>query len=299
MEKKHWLKVTVKGDPLLADPLCDFAVGILGAGVETGAVDEPGYGIVNCYLEVDDISKKTVDGVIGTMVSHLEQLQEHFRLTGATVEWEILQEEDWGKNWKKHFTPFEIIPGFVIAPTWERYDRKPGELVVVMDPGMAFGTGHHATTTLSLGLIREVVAEGTGKKILDVGTGTGVLAMGALLFDQSATALALDNDPQAVDAARENASLNGLADRMEVSLAPVGDLDKSYDVVVANIVHDVLVDMADHLVGGVGPGGVLILSGILVGEQLANIVRVFTAKGLEKIKVAEKDEWAAVCFARA
>ncbi len=123
----------------------------------------------------------------------------------------MIDEEDWGKNWKDHFKPFTIVPGLVIAPTWEEYQPAAGEAVITMDPGMAFGTGHHATTSLSLELIRRTLVENGGQRLLDVGTGTGILGMAALLFGAK-DVLGLDNDPEAVSAAEENVRRNSLQD---------------------------------------------------------------------------------------
>ncbi len=295
MENNSWLKITVVANPVLADPLSDFIVGALEAGVEMGAIDEPGYGTVTCYIENPNPDPKEIEAILTQIQSHLTGLEDIFQVEKSSMSWEIIEDQDWGKNWKKHFKPFEIVPGLIIAPTWEEYLAVAGEAVITMDPGMAFGTGHHATTTLSLEFIRETLAGSSGKTILDVGTGTGILAMAGLLFE-GASALGIDNDPEAVSAAKDNVQQNELQERMEVSVASLSSLTTEYDLVVANIVHDVLVAMADELTRVVAKGGTLILSGILAGEQLANIKSDFTSKGLVAGGEKQRDEWVAIRF---
>jgi ribosomal protein L11 methyltransferase len=177
----------------------------------------------------------------------------------------------------------------VIAPSWEEYAAQSGEKVIVMDPGMAFGTGHHATTSMAAALVLETVAA----TVLDVGCGTGILAMTAALSG-AGRVLAIDNDPLAVTAARENVARNGLSDKIEVSGDAVSSVSGSFQVVIANIVHDTLVDLAFDLVRPTVLGGYLILSGILAGEQEESITRHFAALGCALNDQRRRDEWVAL-----
>ncbi len=292
-----WLKITIKTDPLLVEPISDFLIGVIEAGVETGARDELLYGTVNGYLQKANLSPVEVDTILRRVSTHLAELADIFSVSLPTLSSCMIDEEDWGKNWKEHFKPFTIVPGLVIAPTWDTYRPKAGEVVITMDPGMAFGTGHHATTSLSLEFIRETLAKKSGLTLLDVGTGTGILGMAAVLFGAGAV-LGIDNDPDAVSAADENVRRNALQESMQVSLAPLASLAEPYDIVVANIVHDVLIGMADDLIHMLADGGTLILSGILAGDQVANITTVFTAKGLQLSGQKTQEEWAALRFSK-
>ncbi len=299
-EKKidsKWLKITIQTDPLLVEPISDFLVGVIEAGVETGAPDESLYGTVNGYLQKANPDRQEIDDILGRVSTHLEDLAQIFNVATPTLSSTLIDEEDWGKNWKKHFKPFAIVPGLVIAPTWEQYLPAAGEAVITMDPGMAFGTGHHATTSLSLHFIAKTLAGTSGLRLLDVGTGTGILGMAALLFGAK-DVLGIDNDPEAVSAAEENVRRNSLQDRMKISLASLSSLAGPYDIVVANIVHDVLIGMADELAKVTAAGGTLILSGILAGEQVANIRAVFTAKEFQLSGQEIRQEWAALCFVK-
>jgi len=292
-----WLKITIKTDPLLVEPISDFLIGIIEAGVETGARDELLYGTVNGYLQKENLNPAEVDTILRRVSTHLAELADIFRVPMPTLSSSMIDEEDWGKNWKEHFKPFTIVPGLVIAPTWEEYQPNDGEVVITMDPGMAFGTGHHATTSLSLEFIRETLANKSGLTLLDVGTGTGILGMAAVLFGAGAV-LGIDNDPEAVSAAKENVRRNALQESMQVSLAPLASLTEPYGIVVANIVHDVLIGMADELAQLLAVDGTLILSGILAGEQVENIISVFTAKGLQLSEQKIREEWAALRFSK-
>ena len=296
MLRKRWLKITVKADPVLVEAISDFLIGIIGAGVETGAADEDSYGTINGYVDQADPNQAVIDSILEKVSDYLAELASLFNVIEPTLTSTIMEEEDWGKIWKEHFKPFAIVPGLVISPTWEEYRAEPGELLIEIDPGMAFGTGHHATTSLSLRCIKEVLeSSDADQRLLDVGTGTGILGIAAALFG-AVKVLGIDNDPDAVSAAKENVVRNCLQQSMQVGLTPLSSLDGSYDVVVANIIHDVLVEMSADLVRLTAAGGVLILSGILVGEQVESVVTLFTESGFSLEKEEASGEWAALMF---
>jgi len=298
MLKKKWLKITIKADPVLVEAISDFLMGIIGAGVETGAVDEDSYGTINGYVEQADPDQAVIDSILDKVSVYLGELAPLFNVTEPTLTSTIIAEEDWGKSWKEHFKPFAIVPGLIISPTWEEYRAEPGELLIEIDPGMAFGTGHHATTTLSLKCIKEVLeSSDTDQRLLDVGTGTGILGIAAALFG-AVEVLGIDNDPDAVSAAKENVARNRLQKSMQVSLAPLSTLEVSYDVVVANIIHDVLVELSADLIRLTTTGGVLILSGILIGEQVESVVSLFTEAGISLKKEEVSGEWVVLMFVK-
>lgn len=295
MSENRWLKLTIATDPALVEPIGDYLVGVIDAGVETGAPDEANYGIVTGYVQKANLSDEEIGSIVAQVTAYLAELAKVFTVPRPELTWTMIAEEDWGTSWKQYFKPFAIARGLVIAPTWEEYRSSAGEMVIVMDPGMAFGTGHHATTSLSLEFLQKSLAGRTGLRVLDVGTGTGILGMAAALFGAEKV-LGIDNDPEAVTAAAENVRRNGLQDRMEVSRAPLASVTGCYEIVVANIVHDVLIAMADDLVRLTAAGGTLILSGILAGEQVENIVRVFSGRGFTPVERAARREWAALKF---
>jgi ribosomal protein L11 methyltransferase len=297
MAANRWLKLTIATDPVLVEAIGDFLVGVIEAGVETGAPDEPHYGTVTGYVQKANPEPDEVAAIVARVSAYLAEMAKVFGVAVPTLSSSLIDEEDWSTSWKVHFKPFAIVPGLVIAPTWEEYRPSPGEAVITMDPGMAFGTGHHATTCLSLELLRRTLTAGTTGRVLDVGTGTGILGMAAVLFG-AAAALGIDNDPDAVAAAADNVRRNCLEDRMAVSHTPIGALPGPYEIVVANIVHDVLLEMAGDLTRLTGAGGILIMSGILTGNQAENIARVFAERGFTLLDRVERQEWAALRLRR-
>ena len=287
---KKWLKVTVSEASVLADALSDYLVGVLDAGVE---LDVEGTA-VTAFLECKEQSQEEI---LGKITAHIDELTSIFKVSSPKISAEILEDQDWGSNWKKHFVPFAIIPGLIIAPTWEQYQAAAGEKVIVMDPGMAFGTGHHATTRLCVSMIKESLGRKPSKRALDVGTGTGILAMSAVLFG-APDVVAIDNDDDAVTAAAENIALNRLADTVKVSATPLADLAGTFDLVIANIIHDVLISMADDFTRLVERGGNLLLSGLLAGAQVDSIVSRYSSCGFSVAEQFEDGEWAAVWLCR-
>lgn len=172
----------------------------------------------------------------------------------------------WRDAWKEHYKPYAIAEGIVVRPPWEPYDANPGEVVLELEPGRAFGTGLHETTRLVARALKSHAAEMAGQPILDVGCGSGILALIALVLGAS-RAVATDIDPEAIDVTRENAARNGLASRVEAITRELSEVDLVAPVVLANIEARVLVPMASELSRHVAPGGLLLLSGILVPQK--------------------------------
>lgn len=296
-QNRRWLKISITTNPVLVDAIEDFMVGISGAGVEL-SVDQPGEkALINCWFDKAQTEQAEIDLILTQLTGYLRELAEIFEVAVPAVETTFIEDEDWSATWKVHFKPFAIIPGLIIAPTWVPYQGRKGEQVIVMDPGMAFGTGHHATTSLSLQLLREALAGRPDSSVLDVGTGTGILAMAAALFG-AARVTAIDNDPEAVAAATENRDRNQLQQVMEVTDAPLASLTTPFSLVIANIVHDVLLELAPDLSRLTAAGGQLILSGILSGQQVTNIIACFGDLGFSLQRQEEKKEWTALLFAQ-
>ena len=293
MQQQIRLKISIRTNPVLVEPISDFLLGFIEAGIEIDVDEQDDRQSLHLYLAQADIDEQEREKIMNQIRSYLHELADIFQVETPTLSVSGYAEEDWGSNWKKHFTPFAIVPGLVIAPTWENYQSAAGERVIEMDPGMAFGTGHHATTSMSLSLLREVVEGGGGGRVLDVGTGTGILGMAAVLFG-AAKVLAIDNDPLAVEAAQENVERNGLADSMQVSGMALESVDGVFSLIVANIIHDTLLQLAGTLAQLLAEGGSLVLSGILQGEQTVNIVRCFEAIGCEVWREEHQAEWSAL-----
>ena len=205
--------------------------------------------------------------------------------------------EDWSSSWKVHFKPLRVGKHLLIVPTWEEAAELPGDLVMRIDPGMAFGTGGHETTRLCLELLESVMEGGpllTVPSLLDLGTGSGILAMAANLLG-AGRILALDIDPDAVDVARENLALNDMSDRVECGTVPLESLTERFDIILANILAEELVRLAPNLAERLNPGGSLILSGILAEKE--QLVRQgFASQPLKYIQTASAGEWVAMLY---
>lgn len=208
-----------------------------------------------------------------------------------TVETSIEDDSQWRDNWKEYFKPKKVGERIVVKPTWYDYDAKPGELIIELDPGMAFGTGTHETTSLCLRLMEKYMQP--KDKVLDVGCGSGILSIAGALLGASQV-LGVEIDPVAVDVARENISLNGAA---EVAKAQYGDLtegiDFKADVIVANLMADLVImlsaDVAKHLL----PGGRYISSGILI-EKRDQVAQAIKDSGFEIVEIKEDGMWCAI-----
>ena len=208
--------------------------------------------------------------------------------------------DDWRDEWKKHFEPFRLCGAIVIRPPWRPYEARAGERVIELEPGRAFGTGLHETTRLVAGILDEGVASVRGSRLLDVGCGSGVLALVALALGAESVR-AVDVDPDAVAVTRENAERNGLSTRIATDETPVGAVEGQFPIVVANIETRTLVELAPDLIARVAPGGRLVLSGIIAPEvapaQLEDVRRAFAALHVDDVR--RMGEWVAVTLSAA
>jgi ribosomal protein L11 methyltransferase len=169
----------------------------------------------------------------------------------------------WRDGWRAYWKPMRVGERLVVVPSWEKYEPEPRDIVLALDPGQAFGTGTHETTQLLLAELERRVQPGV--ELLDVGTGSGILSIAALKLG-AARATALDTDPLAVDAARENASRNGVATQLSAADTAVEMLTGRFPLVIANIEARVLVPLAAAIAARVAPGGLLLLSGLLATD---------------------------------
>jgi len=212
-----------------------------------------------------------------------------------------LAEEIWRDAWKKYFKVTRLTRQFVVVPSWERHVAHDSEVVIDLDPGMAFGTGTHASTRLVLEELQDLADRGvTPGRILDVGCGSGILSIAAVKRWPASTCIALDNDPLATDATMDNASINRVADRITAALTPVGELSEEFPLVLANIQAHVLRELKAALVARTAPGGTLILSGLLT-PQAQPIADEFVAAGLrlERVRPSTDDpQWSSVTLRR-
>ncbi len=220
-----------------------------------------------------------------------------------------LSETDWAEAWKAGYHTFHVGRCLVIKPSWEAYHPRPHERVIEMDPGMAFGSGLHATTRLCLALLEEHVHP--GDTVLDLGSGSGILAIAAARLG-AAHVLALDIDPEAVYVARENVQRNGLESTIIVrhgTLAQDGTLQleaptivpsshpsapERWHIILANLLAGTIIELAPALARNLFPDGVLLASGI-IAQQSKEVSKALSAQGLEIIAQRSEGEWVALC----
>ena len=207
-----------------------------------------------------------------------------------------LQDEDWENNWKQYYQPLPIGKKLLVVPQWLSPENEEGRLPVLLDPGMIFGTGAHASTQMCMMALEEAVHG--GERVVDLGSGSGILSITALLLGAQ-TAVGVDIDPKAEDIARDNAAINGLlSDRFTAVTGDViGDRQKmeelsagGYDIVLANIVADVIIPLSPVVPHFLKPGGVFICSGILQ-QRLEEVKAAITAAGLIIGSVRTMQDW--------
>lgn len=310
-----WIELTVHtttaGSDLVSEAL--IAQGATGTMVEDRA-DVPDPDKPNGYWEIIDphlIDTMPEDVVVHAwfepdasfpdkrraLAERLDALRANapFSLGTLRVGAENVHDEDWSEVWKRFYKPFRAGKKLVVKPTWEQYDPQPGDQVIEIDPGMAFGSGTHETTGMCLELLEDALRG--GERVIDVGTGSGILAIGAALLGAK-DVLAIDIDYTAVRVAKENIAHNHLENRVR---AVEGNLlektDAQCDLCVANIIADVICLFAEPLNSHIRPGGLFICSGI-IKERENDVRKALLAASYTLLEVRRKGEWVAMLARR-
>ncbi len=259
-----------------------------------------------CYGDLIDESILNADKTIASVSVYLPVeagtadtlsfMRERFSTLGIDAKTEIIgvNEEDWANSWKAYYKPIEIGEKIVIVPAWEKYEAPEGKLAVRMDPGMAFGTGSHETTRLVIGLLEKHIKG--GERVLDVGCGSGILAICAARLG-ARECKAYDIDAVAVKVARENIKDSGLTNvSCDTSDLLYGVEKGKYDVICANIVADIIIRMTPDVGEFMSAGSVILASGI-ISERADEVVGVFEQCGFRIIERAEENGWCALAVA--
>jgi len=275
MDQCEWLEVEVACGEEVAGR--DEAVELLISSGSGGVVDNKTS--ITAYLPAGD----GVEARCGLLTEKLRQLGFHSTLRP-------FKELDWTTEWKRFIRPTTVSSGLLIKPTWEKVEPRSGQVVIEIDPGMAFGTGDHPTTLMCLKALERIISEGQVEDILDVGTGAGVLAIAARRLGVERV-VGIDTDVTALKVARKNARLNGVS--ITISGKPLEKVGGQFAIVVANIIAEELVRISEELVKRMTPDGLLILSGI-VRERLAEVVERYKLLGLKRHRTLRQGEW--VCL---
>ncbi len=226
-----------------------------------------------------------------TLLKMLTQAIPDFDETRIVVETHDAQ--NWMENWKRNFKPFKVGKHLIVVPDWENVQPKTDEIVLKIAPKMAFGTGHHETTQLCLQLMEKYFSP--NMHFLDAGTGSGILSIFAAKLGGKHI-LGIDDDPQAIENAIENAQLNHVQNQVVFKVADVAALqNQTFDMIVANINRNVLLEAAKNLAERLEVGGWLVLSGILV-QDAEPIQKAYEIQGLTLIEQEKKGEWLGLVF---
>lgn len=238
---------------------------------------------VSVFVSEDKNIAETLDFIRDRLYSSRLESEYEIELAGVN-------EEDWADSWKQYYKPIKTGNKIVIVPVWEKYEKKDGEITVLMDPGMAFGTGTHETTRLCAAMLEKYVADES--KMLDVGCGSGILAICASKLG-AASCFACDIDPVSVRIAKENTEINGVNNvKCVVSdlLKSVEKVENGYDVCAANIVADVIIRLAPDIGEYLAPDAVFIVSGIIV-ERAEETVAALNKAGFAVVDDVKENGW--------
>lgn len=299
----NWTEITVK----IPTEYTDIAAAIANMTVPYGIYIED-YSDLEAKAEeiahidlIDEelINKDRTEALIHIYISECDNAAEALaflkeRLTAENIPFscgaEGVNDADWSENWKKYFHATEIGDKLAIVPSWEEYDNKENRKILHIDPGAAFGTGTHATTSLCLSMLENYVAEGS--KMLDIGCGSGILSIASVLLGAE-TAVGVDIDAQSVKTAKENAELNNVSGKTEYIVGDLADkISGKYNVVCANIVADVVIRLLGDVRTFMEENAVLLVSGIIDARE--NDVLAAAEKHGFKVKEKQyKDNWCA------
>jgi ribosomal protein L11 methyltransferase len=299
-----WLELSVETDIEAVEAVSE----ILGRTAPGGTSVEPGFeltdeglgarvdptrpAIVRAYFPARD--PQTLERAVADTTEALGHLQAFGLRPIGDLRTRLLDEADWAEAWKAYFPVMRIGRHLVIRPTWRRHRRQPNDVVLALDPGMAFGTGLHPTTRLCLaaieGLAERSVLEGAN--VIDVGCGSGILAIAAVRLG-AIDALGVDTDPIAVEATLANAKRNRLGRRIDARLGSLPVPGGPFDVVLANLIAGVLVPIAPQLRDALRPGGTLVASGIFIDRE-GDVRTAFDDVALEVVGRLDEGEWVAL-----
>lgn len=304
-----WLELAVEADQEAVEAVSEILARVAPGGTSVEAafvtaaeglaahVDPSRPATVRGYVPArDEATVRAAVASVETALGHLRAFE--LRPIGE-LQTRIVDEADWASAWKAHFPVLRIGRRLVVRPTWRRYRPRPSDVVLALDPGMAFGTGLHPTTRLCLLALEELAEAGrleSSPRVLDLGSGSGILSIAAARLG-AGRVLALDLDPLAVEATIANARRNRVARRIAARRGSLPSGAGPFDVVLANLVASILVELAPLFAAELAPGGHLVASGI-VAERAAEVEAAFAGAGLGLADRLEEGDWVALVARR-
>lgn len=306
-----WTEVLIKVDPQAVEAVTDILYGLGAQGV---AIDEPVdvqklredelyWDYIDEKLLENDTEETKIMAYFSEEETNLPEkiavIREKIRnltefglsIGSGTVELSNVNQEDWESAWKQYFKPVHVTDRIVVKPEWEEYSPQEGEIVIEIDPGMAFGTGTHETTSMCINQIEKNLK--AGDRVIDIGSGSGILSMAAVLLGAE-KATGVDLDPVAVRVALENVELNNLQDKIEILHGNLTDvIREKADIVVANIMADIILILLEDVREFIKDDGLFISSGIIQEKRAAVEARLLE-KNFSIVEVETKGEWCAI-----
>lgn len=296
MTQKALLKVSVTTTAEAEEVVGVALEKVFGQTPSVYANERTGTSVVSVYLP--EFSRWT-PAARAALAAELRVIKSAgLRLGSGKIATQRLARENWAESWKRHFQPLEIGTALLLRPSWVTRRPKPGQAVIVLDPGLSFGTGHHATTGFCLAELVRCRRRGERQSFLDIGTGSGILAIAAAKLGYQPV-VAFDFDPESVRVAQANARQNRVAHRLtlarqDLTKLPVASARK-YDFICANLISPLLVAERERIVNRLAPSGTLVLAGILKRE-FAPVRRAFVQLGLRFLVGRTEKEWRSGTF---
>lgn len=246
---------------------------------------------ITLYMEPDESAPAQIEA-IRSAVSMLKAQDSSGIFGRLHVESGLVCDDDWKDRWKEYFKPAKITDNIVIKPTWEDYEAEEDDIVIQLDPGMAFGTGTHPTTVMCVKYLEKYVTS-ADDVVLDLGCGSGILSIVSALCGSN-NVKGVDIDPNAVTASAENIKLNGLEDKIEIFQGDITEgLGFKADIIAGNLMADLIIMLASDIAAHLKGKKIFISSGILI-EKRKEVLEALEAAGFEIAGVLEEDEWCAV-----
>lgn len=303
---KH-IEILVNTNPVWAEYISDLLINDIGcSGVVTEEKEfkdevtiKDDTETVKAYLAYSkDFSIKKLRDILNEEKNNLVESGINPENLGSwDVEIRELLEKEWAENWKKFWQPQKIGSNIVICPSWEDYEQQENDILINLDPGSAFGTGTHPTTKLCIQALEKAIPAHSKKPIMaDIGTGSGILAITGVKLGISEV-IGVDNDASVISVARENAEKNSVQHKCRFFTGSAADIDGKFDIVTANILTEVLIDIMPYLNNLIKPEGILILSGI-IKRKLPLIEHSLPKYNLTVIQVNQEEEWVAPIIVR-